>query len=150
MKRKTELTADRLREVLAYDPQTGVFTWKTKTNRRIRVGKVAGSLRSDGYIGITIDNRRYLAHRLATLWMTGEWPASEVDHRHSRRSDNRWSRIRLADHAQNMQNRPIQRNNTSGVKGVTWDAANGKWMATVCAGGRKIHCGRFADIADAE
>ena len=73
------LTQERLKEVLHYDPETGIFMWLVAPNGRIRVGMEAGSSH-DGYIGIKVDRILYKAHRLAWFYMTGEWPANDVDH----------------------------------------------------------------------
>jgi hypothetical protein len=77
-----EITAERLREVLLYDPETGVFRWWVPTSRKspFRVGKIAGSYHRDGYREIRIDKRLYRAHRLAWLYMTDKWPDLEIDH----------------------------------------------------------------------
>src|SRR6516162_4941629 len=97
-----KLTAERLREVVTYDPATGIFTWLSRTGTdRINkawshrwAGLRAGYLhKSSGYWLITIDNKLYKAHRLAHLYMTGEWPAATIDHRQGRRADNRWKEL---------------------------------------------------------
>jgi hypothetical protein len=92
------LTAERLRELLDYDPETGVFTRRITTgrNRRWKAGdKVSGRpSATTGYLGIGIGKRRYAAHRLAWLWMTGEWPKNLMDHRDCDRTNNRWVNLR--------------------------------------------------------
>jgi HNH endonuclease len=105
LKVKNELTAERLRELLHFDPETGIFTWLVRTNRRIKMGSVAGCVNDKGYIVIRIDRRDYLA--LAFLWMTGAWPMNEGDHENRVRHDNRWSNLRNATHSQNMANQSI-------------------------------------------
>jgi hypothetical protein len=74
------LTAERLREVLDYNPETGVFTWKVRTSIRVVAGKVAGSVGKRGYLIIGVGGRNYYAHRLAWLHMTGEWPIAVPVH----------------------------------------------------------------------
>jgi hypothetical protein len=97
------VSAERVRELLAYDPQTGAFTWRVKRGP-CSAGSAAGTLRPDGYLQIGIDGKHYLAHRVAVLYMTWQWPPDEVDHEHWKRDDNRWSEIRPATHAMNGQN----------------------------------------------
>lgn len=86
------LTQKRLREVLHYDPETGIFTFRTGT----RKGKVAGTVHDDrGYLKVAIDNRRYPLHRLAWLWMTGFHARSTIEHKNGDHGDNRWNNLRI-------------------------------------------------------
>lgn len=117
----TELTAERLRQVLAYDPQTGAFTWRVTQSNRAKAGKTAGSLhRQDGYIYIRVDGVLRKAHRLAWLHVHGAWPAAGLDHVNGQRAQNAISNLREACQAENMQNlwRP-HRDNKTGFIGVT-------------------------------
>lgn len=101
------LTHSRLLEVLHYEPQTGQFTWikKPSSLSRVSVGTTAGSVWVRGYVMLKIDNARYLAHRCAWLYMTGEWPKQLIDHIDGDTSNNRWANLREASHAVNAQNR---------------------------------------------
>jgi len=143
---KHELTAKRLREVLHYDPETGVFTWAVTLSQRAIAGSVAGSVHASGYRYIGIDGQRYPAQRLAWLYMTGEWPSDLVDHENLTPGDDRWSNLREATRAQNAWNAPCHRDNTTGFKGVYWHKAAGKWMAQIKANGRLVYLGLFTDI----
>src|SRR4029450_2313606 len=115
----TELTAERLRELLDYDPETGDFTWKV--NRRcVRSGSVAGNVNCvDGYCYIGVDARRYHAHRLAWLYIKGAWPNDQIDHINGNKADNRFANLRQATHSQNQANGGRYSNNASGYNGVT-------------------------------
>ena len=85
------LTQKRLREVLHYDPETGIFTFRKGT----RKGKVAGTLHDDrGYLKVSIDNKRHMLHRLAWLWMTGLHSRSTIEHINGDNCDNSWSNLR--------------------------------------------------------
>ena len=117
-----ELNQSRLKELLAYDPDTGVFTRLVKSNRNVRIGAVAGTCDSKGYGQISVDGKLYRAHRLAWLWMTGAWPVAQLDHRNGVRHDNRWENLREATNGENNQNAAIRSNNTSGFMGVCWDS----------------------------
>ena len=112
------LTADRLRELLNYDPDTGVFTYRVTRAPRFRPGDMAGHVDVHGYRVIGLDLRIYKAHRLAGLYMTGEWPKHEVDHKNLDKADNRWVNLRPATHGQNRQNIGALKNNWTGCKGV--------------------------------
>lgn len=145
---KKQLTAERLREVLLYDPHTGLFTWRGRrglgANAANTEGAPAGSIGTKGYVAITVDGHPgYKAHRLAWLYMTGEWPTEQIDHRDTVRHNNAWDNLRLATLAQNAQNqqRP-SKNNKSGYLGVTWDAKQCKWAATIYVNGRNKRLGR--------
>jgi hypothetical protein len=137
------LTAERLRELLAYDPETGVFTRRVQAARgRGRAGDVAGWVEPDGYVRIRLDGRKCRAHRLAWLYMTGKWPNDQIDHINGRTGDNRWVNLRAATHSENQCNRPLQLNNSTGYKGVY--PYRGAWRARIKKGGRFIHIGTFA------
>lgn len=126
------MTPDRVRELLEYDPPTGVFRWKIAPSRRVAVGQVAGSRTSDGYLRIGVDNRDYLLHRLAWLWMTGQWPNGEVDHRNGVRCDNRWHNLRDVTPVVNQQNRrACHSGNRCGLLGASWDEARQKFVAQI-------------------
>ena len=112
------LTAEYLKEVLHYDPMTGIFTWKRSGKGR-PVGEVAGTVNQDGYIRIRVGGKKYMAHRLAWLWVHGQWPHGELDHKNNVRSDNRISELREANRSGNCANRKCRSSSASGVKGVT-------------------------------
>lgn len=148
MKNTPKLTAERLREVLHYDPETGVFTWKSSP-RPGWAGKVAGSPNSDGYLQIKIGGVLHKSHRLAWLYAYGVWPEGEVDHKNRAKADNRLSNLRSASHALNMQNTPTYASSTSGHKGVTWCVSRGLWLARLTQGGKRLCLGYFTDTNDA-
>lgn len=143
------LTAERLRDALDYDPETGAIKWLEDRNGGSKAGAIAGCILADGYRQIMLGRKRYLAHRLAWLYVTGEWPDGEVDHINGDRDDNRLANLRLATHAENQKNYPKPRTNTSGVKGVHWSASRGKWIAKICVNYRRIFLGQFDDINEA-
>lgn len=143
------ITASRLREVLNYDPLTGDFTWKARVSIRVAVGKVAGSRHGGGYIEIGIDGASYLAHRLAVLFVTGEWPASEVDHRNGNRRDNSWLNLRVSTHADNSKNMKRHSDNAAGFKGVFFDKQRKKFAATITTNGKRTHLGFYPTPQDA-
>lgn len=119
-----DLTPARLRELLDYDPFTGVFTRKIdlllpRGGIKIRAGTVAGSADGLGYLRIRVDTRKYKAHRLAFLYMTDQWPVHEVDHINGVRDDNRWSNLRDVTRSVNQQNqRGPTATNSTGLMGA--------------------------------
>lgn len=140
------LTQKRLKEVLTYDPSSGVFVWIAPTNQRIRPGSIAGAKHNKGYRAIRIDGDLYLSHRLAWLWMCGEFPSEFIDHANCDRADNRWVNLRLANPSQNGAN---MRARKSALKGTWLHRASGKWCAAITVSGRYTHLGLFASREDA-
>lgn len=137
------LTAAYLREVLSYDPGTGLFKWLKKLNRKGRIGDVAGHFcKRKGYALIYIDGQRYRAHRLAWLYVTGDWPALVIDHMDRNPANNAWANLRLATAVENGRNRNPAKSSKSGVVGVTWCAVRQKWRGV-------LTLGYFADKDDA-
>ena len=136
-------TPERLRELLSYDADSGVFTWRVTRTGKARAGTVAGRVTDFGYRQIQIDGRYYSAHRLAFLYMLGRWPHQQVDHRDGRRDNNAWHNLREADQFENMQNRATPRNNSSGYIGVAFVRSKGKYCAMIAAGRRRKNLGWF-------
>jgi hypothetical protein len=131
MAARTVLTAARLREVLNYNPETGKFTWKARTKNRWRETVGNTSKQRHTIVRITVDYGQYKAHRLAWLWMTGEWPSSEIDHINRDPLDNRWVNLRLATRSQNHRNHRLYKNNTSGTNGVIWHEDGKRWVVQI-------------------
>lgn len=142
------LTVERVRKLLSYDPETGVFRWRVSRGG-VRAGDAAGAVIGAGYVYISIDDHPYLAHQLAWLLMTGEWPQATVDHRDRCKTNNRWANLRDATKAQQLMNRTAPKHNTSGVRGVCWDRRSGRWRATINVNRRHIDLGRFVTKAEA-
>lgn len=142
MKDQYDLTCERLREILSYDPDTGIFTWKVAVSK-VKAGAVAGCNDGQGYLRIKIDGRNYKSHRLAWLYMTGEWPKEQVDHVNGSRGDNRFENLREAAHAENLWNSGKRVDNTSGFKGVFFDTQARKWRALIGIKGKQKSLGRF-------
>lgn len=141
------LTLDQLRDSLNYDPETGEFT-RAREASKAKAGDVAGHKNRDGYTYIRIHGKRYLAHRLAWFYVHGEWP-TRIDHRDLNRGNNAIVNLRVCTQSQNMHNIHAPRHNTSGIKGVCFDAANGKWMASINVQGKFKNLGRYLSKEDA-
>lgn len=136
------ITAARLRELFDYDPLTGVFTRRVSAGTRWHAGDVAGGPNADGYIVIRIAGRNYYAHRLAWLYVHGEWPSAQIDHRFDDRGDNRLSELRPATRGQNAQNqRRAQANNKCGLLGVS--ESYGRFRSQIQRDEKNKHLGTF-------
>jgi hypothetical protein len=126
-----QITAELLKELLHYNPDTGIFTWAKSVGQRAQVGRIAGSRTPSGYIKISLSRRLYSAHRLAWLYMKGSWPSHEIDHADNNPSNNAFSNLREATKSQNAQNRGNRRGTTSKYKGVSFDSLHQKWIAQI-------------------
>lgn len=139
-----ELTAAYLRTILDYDPEGGGFVWRA-SRRGTAAGTAAGNVMPHGYRRIGIDGRDYLEHRLAWLYVHGEWPGEEIDHVNLNPSDNRIANLRLATRGQNARNMPRLSNNRSGFKGVSYFKRTGRFLARVSVDREVIYLGYFDD-----
>lgn len=137
-------TPERVRELLDYDPGTGKLTCRVQKHGRWPVGRIAGHKnKGTGYVDIYVDRVLFKAHRVAFVWMMGEWPPEEVDHINGDRADNRWSNLRLCNRAQNQANRKPNRSTVAGLKGVSFNKRTRKWVSGVQLNGCYEHLGTF-------
>jgi hypothetical protein len=144
MKTDPTLTIERLREVLDYDPLTGIFRWKIRPACCIQVGDVAGGDNGNGRCRIRVDRRRFYTHHLAWAYMYGVWPKFDLDHRNGNPSDNRIANLREDPDGQNAQNRAdavSKRPTASGWMGVRPNF--NRWQASIRVNGRSRHLGLF-------
>jgi len=141
-----DLTAARLRELLIYDPETGIFTWRVSRGGR-KFGTVAGAAYTSGHILIRADRFAYCAHRLAWLYVHGEWPPSGLDHRDGVPSNNAIANLRPATTQQNGQNRKMSSNNSSGYRGVQYNGR--RWVAHLGHHGKHLYLGTFKTAEEA-
>jgi hypothetical protein len=139
------LTQSRLKELLHYCAETGVFTWIAKPNRNIVIGSIAGAIHSHGYIHVNVDGKRYYAHRLAWFYVNGCWPKFEIDHINLDKKDNRIVNLRDITHGENLHNlRSPQRNNkTSNLIGASFHSGAGKFVASIGLKGKTKYLGLF-------
>lgn len=141
-----QLTQSRLKELVRYEPETGLFYRLVSRCAQAPEGSIAGAHGGRGWLQFMVDRRMYKAHRLAWLYMTGSFPAEQIDHINGNRSDNRWCNLREATPYQNAINRARPRTNTSGVSGVTFYKRNGKWGAHITAHKQRCFLGLFDNI----
>jgi hypothetical protein len=137
------LTQHRLLLLLHYDAITGAFTRLQCSNKRF-VGKVVNDSHHSGYIFIRVDGKRYAAHRLAWLYMTGAFPRAQIDHRNTIKADNRWDNLREATNRLNAENKRTPRvDNAVGRLGVCFHKASQRFVAQIQVDGVKRHLGLF-------
>lgn len=147
---KTDLTAQELRKILGYNPETGEFVWLISPRKNVKAGAMAGC-RENGYTRIVYKRVGYKAHRLAWLYVTGQWPTDDIDHRDTDRNNNAFQNLREATRSINTQNlRKARKDNLScGLLGAGWHKATGKWKAKIQVDGRQIWLGLHATAEDA-
>lgn len=147
-------TAEIIRQLLDYNPVTGVFIWlrRQETDQYVKTwntrfaGKIAGRISVYGYREIVIDGVLHRANRLAWIYMTGEWPTLNVDHENTDRADNRWENLREATIAQNAWNVSSRKKNSFGLSGVGYhrNCRSRPYSSRITVNGKLIHLGYFA------
>jgi hypothetical protein len=143
---KAQPTIEELREYLDYEPETGVLRWKKARGTRAKAGAIAGRVTPRGYLRLKFKQTRVDAHRVAFALHNGHWPTPCCDHINGNPSDNRAANLRECTRSSNQHNRKINRNNTSGVKGVY--RMRNSWLAQVSVR-RKVHTKCFRHLEDA-
>lgn len=152
-RKKDLLTAERLREIMDYDPETGVFTWR-KGVKFHKAGTRVGWMEFWGYWVVGIDRHQYRLCRLAWLYMTGKWPKDEIDHINTVRSDDCFANLREATRSMNAQNlRKPHKDNEHGLAGImrykkNWSTKI-RWTAQIMVNGERHHLGVFGTPEDA-
>lgn len=135
-----------MKETFRYEPETGhIIRLKADDYHRSHlIGKPCGCVsNTTGYVMMTHHKRTYLAHRVAFVLMTGEWPISYVDHINRCKTDNRWENLRLCSHAQSSTNISLPKNNHSGARGVYFYPGRNRWVSFLSVGGKRIWLGSF-------
>lgn len=147
---KDSITQGQLKEVLDYEPTTGVFTAKKlrpHPTKGLCYG--VGGIDINGYVLIMVLGKQYRAHRLVWLWVHGEFPSQQLDHINGVRHDNRLCNLRPATNSENCKNGKLPKNNTSGFKGVSWMPRQKAWAAHIRVDGKAIHLGLYRDVVEA-
>ena len=139
------ITQKALKDFLHYDPETGIFTRRFATGTA-KAGDVAGGVMKTGYHRISVDGVRYYTHRLAWLYIHGEFPPNHMDHIDGDPLNNRIDNLRAVTRNENMKNMKLCSTNKSGKHGVYWHKKAGKWAARLHHKNKPIHLGLFVDF----
>lgn len=145
------ITQDELKKLLSYDPETGEFIWLCK-KRKSNINGFAGTLAYRGgkkYIQLSINLKKYYAHRLAWFYVNGFWPKNEIDHINGNGCDNRIENLRCVDRVENCRNQRKRNDNKSGITGVCWDKKQNKWKSYINIYGIFKNIGHFDNLFDA-
>jgi len=148
MKHRDDLTAEYVRELLDYNPETGVLIWKRGT-RRAPKGRIAGCPRPDGRLSLGIDGHIYLAYRIIWLIQTGHFPVNQIDHIDGDPSNNRWDNLRAATQSQNNSNMRTNKVNKSGFNGVSFYKRTGRYVAFIQKNRKTEYLGYFDTAEEA-
>ena len=145
------LTQKELKRLFSYDPLTGQFTRKSlpSTRGRFTKSKLVGCKGKNGYLTIRIDYKLYLCHRLAWLYIHGEFPIECIDHINGVRDDNKLVNLRDIPKIENQKNMKLSSRNKSGVNGVSWFGRDSLWVVHTNINGKAIHIGRSKSIFEA-
>lgn len=142
------LTQERLKELMDYNPDTGMFTRKTALPGHLDGGAV-GSPTKKGYISVGIDYKTYMCHRLVWLWSYGYFPEYGIDHINRVKDDNRLCNLREISHQCNLRNANKQKNNKSGITGVCWRKRYNVWVAKITVNYKDVWIGTYKNKKDA-
>ena len=149
---KADLTAQRLRELLYYNPETGRFTWRvSRRGSAARAGQeVLERVNDNGYALVGVDRCSHRAHRLVWLHVHGVWPVKFIDHINGVRTDNRLANLREATNAENLQNLRYAKSHSShGFLGVTYSKTNSRWIGQITRDGQHFYLGSFKTVEEA-
>lgn len=146
--KREKLTQERLRSLVHYNPETGIFTWLV-SSRQNKAGDQVEGPDGGGYLCMVIEGERYLAHRMAFFYMEGYFPENTVDHINRIKIDNRWKNLREATMQCQLRNSSVRKDSFSGIKGVVWNRFRRKWMASIGVDGESKHLGLFSDKLEA-
>lgn len=149
MSKRKKLTQKRLKELLHYDPETGVFTWVVRKGKILPKAVAGGASSYPGYRKIMVDYVAYSAHRLAFLYMEGYFPEQQVDHLNGVRDDNRWFNLRHVSGTCNQQNSKTPTNSSSGFSGVSWEQDRKNWRVQAYLHNKRVFLGRYPAVLDA-
>ena len=141
------LTAERLRDLLSYDPETGELRRRINSGNA-KAGDIAGGKDEEGYVRVRVNCRKYQSHRLVWLYVHGQWPKQQLDHINGIRDDNRIANLREATNAENAQNKIVGQNK-AGFTGVRPQSRGKAWRAAISVNGEKVYLGSFSDPSDA-
>ena len=148
-KNSPHLTAETVRDIFDYDPETGILIWKI--NRlKTKVGDRAGSRGPDGRWRVGYKYKDYLVSRIAWLFVYGKWPEYDIDHIDLNPGNDRISNLRDITHSHNAANTRVRFENNTGVKGVHWDQRRALYKATIMKNGKTYNLGRFLTLEQAK
>lgn len=146
---KSNLSVAAVRDVLAFDPETGIFTWKVPPSRRVSPGQRAGSISQNGRRYIAVFGESVISMRLAWFYVHGEWPAANLAPADGDYDNAALTNLKPETMTETAHKAKVRSTNRSGMKGVSWSLSKSKWVGTISRDGRRFHLGYFATVEDA-
>lgn len=131
----------------AYERLHEVFDYKDGQLFRKKTGELAGGVHPLGYVKVRVDGKMYMAHRIIYKMFNKDFVEGTLDHINNKPADNRIENLRIATRAENNRNAVLRKDNTSGVKGVSWNARDMRWTAAIMVNGKRKALGNFKDLA---
>ena len=146
---KNHITQKELKELVNYNPETGIMTWKVNIGPNGKIDKQVGYINNVGYWFTSIKCQRYLFHRLIWIFVNGSFEYDSIDHIDHNPLNNKINNLRNVSHKQNLKNRKLSSNNTSGFHGVIFNKQASNWKAVIEVNSKRINLGHFLDKSDA-
>jgi hypothetical protein len=143
------ISQELVKALFSYSSETGIFTRKLTTGQKAQKGSIAGSLQPSGYILLEINGNTYRAHRVAWLYMYGEFPDRAIDHIDRDRANNSIANLRLATAQENIRNSGLRTDNSTGYRGVSLDKRSGRYRAYIYLDGKQKSLGYHSTAEDA-
>lgn len=143
------ITQERVKELFSYNVDTGEFYRKIDSGKRGKKGTLVGTDRH-GYLTVKINGKRHSLHRLAWLYIYGEFPSGDLDHKNGNPTDNRINNLRIATKSQNLANSIGQPSRRKASKGIHWRENIRKWVAQINKDNTRFYLGVFKHRAEAE
>ena len=148
------ITQQELKKLFSYNEETGIFTRLTRPCNSVKIGDVVGYTKkytdSLFYLVVEIKSKQHFLHRLAHLYVTGEFPDGAIDHIDGNGLNNKWGNLRVVDAVENGKNKKRYKNNESGYQGVSFYNLTKKWRAAISVDGKKKHLGYFGTFKEAK
>lgn len=167
MNKKTLPSPALLRNLLRYEPETGLLFWKVRTpelcdqskknwehslkvfNSRFSGKKAFEAITKLGYKRSNIGKSSIMAHRIIWAICYGEYPSFGIDHIDGCRTNNRIKNLRDVNQSENTKNIKLKNSNRSGFNGVSFTKRNKKWSSSINFKGKQIWLGYFNKKEDA-
>jgi HNH endonuclease/AP2 domain len=147
------LTQEQAKELFSYNPEEGILRWRKWAGGCCRKDLIAGYRKQTKgkptYWVVMLKNKNHKVHQIIWVYMTGKWPDKFIDHEDLDGTNNKWSNLRLASNGQNMMNGSLRSDNTTGVKGISWDQRRGNFRARLVVDGIEKYLGSFDDVEEA-
>jgi hypothetical protein len=143
-------TANRVRDLFDYNPQTGALIRKRTVSNNAKSGDIVGWRNSDGYLNVRVDNVSYKVHQIVWLHVTGTWPSGVIDHINRDKKDNRFCNLRDTTVQTNNINKGPRKDSKTGIPNVTWRDRDKRFYVACRRNGKQNYGGSFTSLEGAK